>query len=113
MKFDRLQKDFVVVVERSCFYTNLPDLDDSLRNYGQEEADTGIVLHAIEVCKRDPCSEIIINCSDTDFLLILLHYFQQLPSTTMFKKRDHQYTYFLLYFGRDSFLHQYNLQKNL
>ena len=52
-----------------CF-TNLPDLNDSLRNYGQEEADTGVVLHVIEVCKREPFSEIIINCSDTDVLLI-------------------------------------------
>ena len=80
----------MVVVDRTCF-SNLPDLDESLKSYGQEEADTGLFLHAIDVCKRDPFSELTINCSDTDVLLILLHYFEQLPSTTVFKTTEHRY----------------------
>ena len=80
-----MDKDFAVVVDRTCF-SNLADLDKSLKTYGQEEADTGIVLHAIDVCKRDPFSELTISCSDTDVLLILLNYFEQLPSTTVFKQ---------------------------
>ena len=83
-----LEKDFVVVFDRSCF-SNLADLEESLKTYGQEEADTGIVLHAIDVCRRDPFSELTISCSDTDVLLIVLNYFKQLPSITIFKTTEH------------------------
>ena len=85
-----MEKDFVVVFDRSCF-SNLADLEESLKTFGQEEADTGIVLHAIDVCRRDPFSELTISCSDTDVLLILLNYFEQLPSTTIFKIKEHCY----------------------
>ena len=85
-----MEKDFVVVVDRTCF-SNSADLDEPLKTYGQEEADTGIVLHAIDVCKRDPFSELTISCSDTDVPLILLNYFEQLPSTTVFKTTKHCY----------------------
>ena len=85
-----LEKDFVVVFDRSCF-SNLADLKESLKTYGQEEADTGIVLHAIDVCRRDPFSELTISCSDIDVLLTLLNYFEQLPSTTIFKTTEHCY----------------------
>ena len=54
-------KDFVVVFDRSCF-SNLADLEESRKTYGQEEADTGIVLHAIDVCRVDPFSGLTISC---------------------------------------------------
>ena len=77
--------------------TNIPDLDNDLKEYGQEEADTGIVLHAIDVCKRDPFTELTISCSNTDVLLILLNYLSdQLPSTTTFKTTHHQYNLHLI-----------------
>ena len=83
-----MEKDFVVVFDRNCF-SNLADLEESLKTYDQEEADTGIVLHAIDACRRDAFSELTITCSDTDVLLILLYYFEQLPSTTIFKTTEH------------------------
>ena len=76
-----LNKEFVIAFEKTCV-TNIPDFDSDLKEYGQEEADTGIVLHIIDVCKRDPFTELTISYSDTDVLLILLNYFDQLPSTT-------------------------------
>ena len=85
-----LEKELVIVLERNCL-TNLPDLDENLKIYGQEEADTGKVLHAMDVCRRDPFSELTISCSDTDVLRILLNYFEQLPSTTVFKTTKHRY----------------------
>ena len=85
-----LEKDFVVVFDRSCF-SNLADLEESLKTYGQEEADTGIVLHAIDVCRRDPFSELTISWLDIDVLLTLLNYFEQLGSTTIFKTTEHCY----------------------
>ena len=47
-----LGNDFVVVVDRTC-YTNILDLDRSLQSYGHEEADTGIVLHAIYIYAKE------------------------------------------------------------
>ena len=94
---DYLNKQFVIAFERTCM-TNIPDLDNDLKEYGQEEADTGIVLHAIDVCKRDPFTELTISCSNTDVLLILLNYLSdQLPSTTTFKTTHHQYNLHLIY----------------
>ena len=59
----QLEKDYVIVYGKSCL-TNLPDLDQELRtNYTHEEADTGIVLHALDVSKRDQCGELVISCS--------------------------------------------------
>ena len=60
-------------------------------NYTCEEADTGIVLHALDVSKRDQCGELVISCSDTDVLLILLHYFDNLTSSTISKTTEHEY----------------------
>jgi len=72
---EALRKDFVIVYGNCCL-TNIPSLDPELFNYNQEEADTGIVLHALDVCKNGPFTELVIACSDTDVLLIILNYFK-------------------------------------
>ena len=87
---DYLNKEFVIAFERTCV-TSIPDLDSDLKENGQEEADTGIIFHAADVCKRDPFPESTIICSDTDLLLIPLNYFDQLRSITTFKMTHHQY----------------------
>ena len=84
-----LEKDFDIVLESTCL-TNLSDLDDNLKIYVQEEADTGMFLHAMDVCRKNPFSELTISCSDADVLLILLNYFEQLPSIAVFKTTDHR-----------------------
>ena len=71
--------------------TNIPDLDPSLRNYLHEESDTGMVLNALDVSKRDPFTDLVISCSDTDVLLILIHYYEQLTSSIVFKTTVHSY----------------------
>ena len=83
-----IQKDYVLVFENTCL-SNLIDLDPDLKIYTHEEADTGIVLHAIDVCSRDPLVKLIISCSDTDVLLILLYYYEKLNSSTEFKTLKH------------------------
>ena len=67
-----LNKEFVFAFERTCV-TSIPDLDSDMEEYGQEEADTGIVLHPMNVCKRDPFTKLTISWSDIDVLLILLN----------------------------------------
>ena len=71
----QLKVDYVVI-HHICLITNIPDLDPSLRNCSHEEADTGIVLNAFDVSKRDPFTDLVISCSDTDVLLILIHCYE-------------------------------------
>ena len=42
--------------------------------YDHEEADSGIVLHAIDISIRNPFTDLSIVYDDMDVLLILLHY---------------------------------------
>ena len=51
-------KDYIVVFDKTVL-TNIADLDNNLRNYNHEEADTGIVPYALDVSKRDPFSELV------------------------------------------------------
>ena len=83
-------KHYAVVFDKTVL-TNIADLDSNLRNYNHEEADTGIVLHAPDVSKRDPFSELVVSCSDTVVLLILLHYFDKLSSSTIFKTINREF----------------------
>ena len=92
----KLDIEYVVVYGMTCV-TNIIDLDPELKNYTHEEADTGIVLHAIDVCKRDPFTDLVISCSDTDVLLILLYYFDELSSSTIFRTTQHDITLQLIH----------------
>ena len=92
----QLHIEYVVVYGMTCV-TNIIDLDPELKNYTHEEADTGIVLHAIDVCKRDPFTDLVISCSDTDVLLILLYYFDELSSSTIFRTTQHDITLQLIH----------------
>ena len=80
----QLKVDYVVIYHK-CLITNIPNLDPSLRNYSHEEGDTGIILNALNVSKRDPLTDLVISCSDTEVLLIVIHYYEQLTSSIVFK----------------------------
>ena len=83
-------KEYVIVYGNSLL-TNVANLDEQLDNYTQEETDTGIALHAIDVTKRDPFTELVLMCSDIDVLILLLHYFEMMSSSTIFKTTEHEY----------------------
>ena len=72
---------YITMYSTTCD-TNIPDLDPGLSNHNQEEAST--VLHSIDVTRRNPFSDLAISYSETDALLILLYYFDDLCSTTVF-----------------------------
>ena len=80
--------DFVIIFGNTCI-TNLHDSDSNLKQYSHEEADTGIVLHVIDVSRRDPFTEIVVSCSDTDVFLILLHYFEEISTSVVFRSIHH------------------------
>ena len=92
----KINTDYVIVYGHTCV-TNIADLDPDLKTYNQEEADTGIVLHALDVSRRNPFSELVISCSDTDVLLILLNYFEELCVSTVFKTTQHTINLRLVY----------------
>ena len=62
--------------------SNISDLDVNLKDHCHEEADTSIVLHSLDVAKRNPFSDLVVYCCDTDVLLLLLHYFDNLCSSS-------------------------------
>ena len=77
--------------EYTCL-TNLGDLQEDIKLcYNHEEADTGIVLHAIEVCKRNPFSDVTISCSDADVLFILLNYQGDICTSSTFKTNTKEF----------------------
>ena len=86
----QLKVDYIVI-HHKYLITNILDLDPSLRNYSHNEADTGIVLTTLDISKRDPFTYLAISCTDTDVLLILIHYYEQLTSSFVFKTTVHSY----------------------
>ena len=70
-----LPLDFVVLYSY-CSLTSIPSINWKLCDCIQEEADTGIVLHALDVSKNNSFIELVIACSNTYVLLILLSYFK-------------------------------------
>ena len=50
----------VTVYNKTCD-TNVPDLYPALRNQNQEEAETSIALHAIDVTRENPFSDLTIS----------------------------------------------------
>ena len=71
--------------------TNMMNLKETLLDYNQEEADTGIVLHALDVSERDSFTDLVIPCSDTNVFLILLFYYENLCSSCIFKTRKNEF----------------------
>ena len=57
----------------------------NLLTCNQEEADTGIILHAQDVCRIDLFLEVVVSCFDTDVLLLLVNYLEDLNSCIIFK----------------------------
>ena len=55
-----------------------------MKFHSHEEADTLIVLHSIEVAKRNPFCQLYVACSDTDVLLLLLYFYPQICNNTAF-----------------------------
>ena len=48
-------------------------------NHDLEEADTLIILHALDVAKENPLKKCIVLSPDTDVFLLIIYYYQSLP----------------------------------
>ncbi|KAI5651982.1 hypothetical protein NE865_00319 [Phthorimaea operculella] len=63
--------------------TNVLRNVDHLRST-QEEADTRFVLHGIDI-KQSGFERLIVNSRDTDVLLLVMHFYERLPSVVWIK----------------------------
>ena len=75
---------FAVSYEFTCI-SSISDIYARLRNHWHEQADTCIVFHSLDVTKRTPFTDLVAYCCDTDVLLLLLYYFDELCSSTIFR----------------------------
>ena len=68
------------------------DFDYGLQGHSHKEADTLIILHCFLIAKIDPFGEVVIVCSDTDVLLMLLYHYQTLCTQTIMRvgRGDHK-----------------------
>ena len=83
--------NFVVVFGTTAL-TNMASFNPNLLIHNQEEADTGIVLHALDFCKSDSLLQVVVSCPNTNVSLLLLNYFDVLNSCTIFNT-SHQVYY--------------------
>lgn len=80
------QKLFVVTYHNISI-SNIPGYNPKLKVHQHEEADTLIILHALDVAAKDPHCDLRIVSPDTDVLLLLIYYYPQLCIRTVFKGR--------------------------
>ena len=63
---------------------NIPKLSLELTNYDQEEAETLLILHALDVTKYNAFKECIVLSPDTDVFLLLIYSYKPLPNLIYF-----------------------------
>ena len=61
-----------LVAYNSTVELNIINFTDEIKLHSHEEAETLIVLHLIDVAKRNPFCQLYVACSDTNVLLLLL-----------------------------------------
>ena len=61
---------YAVVFGNTC--ETIIDINENFFSYYQKEGETGVVLDALDVAQRNPFSELVISCSDTNVITALL-----------------------------------------
>ena len=72
---ERIGKKYVVTYDQVT-KTNINEYPRELLQNDHGEADTLIILHAIEVANRNHFCECIISSPDTDVFLLLIHFYE-------------------------------------
>ena len=70
--------------------SNVPEIDGRLNGNTYEEANTLIILRAIDVAQLNSFQHIRIISPDTVVLLLLIHYYPQLPVMVLFESDGHK-----------------------
>ena len=50
-----------------------------------EEADTLLIIHFLEIARRNPFNQCNIHCPDTDVFLLLIFHYPSLPNALIFR----------------------------
>ena len=64
--------------------TSIPTMSLELMNHNRKEADTLLILHALDVAKHNSFKECIVLSPNTDVFLLFIYYYQSLPHLTYF-----------------------------
>ena len=83
VKFNSLAVRFAVSYS-NITKSNINAIDPNLNGHNHEEADTLMILHAIDVGKQNPFRKLLVKSPDTDVFLLLIHHCQELPLDTEF-----------------------------
>ena len=70
--------------------SNVPEIDSLLNSNTREEADTLMILHAIDVSHLNLFWHVWIISLDTDVLLLLTNCYPQLPVLVLFESGSHK-----------------------
>ena len=65
--------------------SNIHDFTEDMTVHDHEEADTLIVLHCLDVARRDPFAECIVYSPDTDVFLLLIYHYELLSQVLTFR----------------------------
>ena len=84
IKVSLLTSRYVVVYDTIC-ESNIDRFNDDLLEHGHEEADTLMILHALDVSSSDPFKEVTVSSPDTDVFLLLLYFYPRLCNITLFQ----------------------------
>ena len=76
---------FAVSPEFTCI-SNISDINARLKDH--KEADTRVVLPSLDVTKRNPFTDLVVYCCDSDVLPLLLYYLNELCSSTIFRSTN-------------------------
>ena len=75
---------YAIIYDTFC-NTNIEHLCQNIPNHSQEEADTLMILVALQMSAQNPFMELYVSSPDTDVLVLLLHHFPELCCHTMFR----------------------------
>ena len=80
---ESIGKEYVVVYD--TIYKSNVAVDPWLESHDHEEADTLIVLHGVDVARKNPLQDLLVVSPDTDVLLFLIAFYKSLCANTVFK----------------------------
>ena len=77
--------------------SNISDIDARLKNHCHEQDDICIALHSLDEIKRNPFTDLVVYCCDTDVLLRLLYRFDELCGSTIFRTTNRDIRFRILH----------------
>lgn len=81
LEFEEINLAYTITFDRQC-ESNFVDKF----SHDHEEADTLLILQALNVAKVAPFIECVIYSPDTDVFLLAIHYYPSLPQVTALKE---------------------------